>query len=150
MRPTINHTRCIERLQYELSNLPPGTPYAVDIASKRIKEPLSVGVYQSGTELQEIKNFLKSKNEKLYPNVEDIELFAKSKYFVISLRGIEISYGFGKDARRKAFLHAEQILRNRHVHVISAFRMSGIRKSLQIYTKLILNLNIKTNINLTI
>ena len=113
LRATENHLRCIERLQYELSRLPPETPYAVDIAAKRLKEPLSVGVYQCGTELQEIKNFLKSPNAKLYPNVEDIDLVAKSKFFVISLRGVEISYGFGKDARRKAFRHAEQILRHR-------------------------------------
>lgn len=130
-KPTHFHISVIQRLKVALNQINHNVPYAVDIAAKRINEAISVGIYQCGENLFDIKKFIQSKKDKLYYGDADVELFKFSKYAVVSLRGVELGYGFGKNARRLAFDNAERLLREQYVFVISALRLSGIRSIAQ-------------------
>ena len=132
IRPTHGHHSVIGKLKRALNGIRPGTPYAVDIVAKRVGEQISVGVYQCASNLIEIKRYIKSEGMKLYQESKAADIVGFTKYVVLSIRGIEIAYGFGRNAKRTAFDQAEALLRNPTTGVISAMRMCGIRREAQL------------------
>lgn len=132
IRPTHAHHSVIGKLKRALNGIRPGTPYAVDIVAKRVREQISVGVYQCASNLIEIKQYIRSEGMKLYQESKDADIVGFTKYVVLSIRGIEIGYGFGRNAKRTAFDQAEALLRNAATGVVSAMRMCGIRREAQL------------------
>lgn len=122
-----DHVEVIHQIREQVHRTRPGRPYCAADAARWCGEEISQGIYQCGKNLLLIKDYLADTQSRLYNFTEDLSLTYYSKYCVLSIRGIEIAYGFGFNAKKKAFDMLEQILRAPEIYVISALRHNGGR-----------------------
>ena len=92
-------------------------------------------MYTCGGNILAIREYLNSTRPRLYQATEDLFITKKSQYCVLTIRGVECAYGFGKFAKRVAFDNLEYFLRENsenRIHVVSALRHNGVRTEPQL------------------